>query len=305
MATRAQTGGRVTAVAAGGGEARHASFSFPLFSDDRIRGDAWIPELPVSEAAIVVCHGFKGFKDWGFFPYATEELARRTGCVTVCFNFTGSGVGESQETFDQLERFAHNTFTRELQDLEAVMDGLAAGRLGRTPVPPACRFGLLGHSRGGATAVLKAGLRTQVRSLVTWSAIASVERYQAAYAAQWEAGETVYIENRRTGQMMPLERNVLDDLRANRGRVDVRAAARALRVPYLILHGTADESVPEEDAEALADAAGERAELVWIEGASHTMNVAHPFTGTNAKLERAIELSARHLRRNLAEEQAP
>ncbi|MFQ5678009.1 MAG: alpha/beta hydrolase family protein [Gemmatimonadota bacterium] len=290
----------MTATRGRGGEARHTPFVFPLPTGDRIRGDAWLPETAVPEAAIVVCHGFKGFKDWGFFPYLTEELTRRTGCVSVCFNFTGSGVGESLDTFDELERFGRNTFTRELQDLEAVMDRLAAGRLGELELPAARRFGLLGHSRGGATAILKASLRSQVHSLVTWAAVASVERYQEAYAERWEAGETVYIENRRTGQMMPLERNVLDDIRANRDRLDPRVAAAALRIPYLVLHGTADESVPPEDAEALKAAAGDGAELVWIEGGTHTMNAAHPFRGSNASLERAIELSARRLRSDLA-----
>ncbi len=279
----------------GGGDAvRHEPFSFDLPTGERVRGDAWIPEEPAAGEALVVCHGFKGFKDWGFFPYLTEELARRTGLTAACFNFTGSGVAESMEEFDDLEAFARNTFTRELQDLEAVLDRLAVGRLGELSVPAASRFGLLGHSRGGATALLKAALRRQVAALVTWAAIDSVERYATAYSSEWRSGGPAYIENKRTGQMMPLYRNVLDDLRGNRERLDVTRAASALEIPYLVVHGSEDESVPVEAAEKLAAAAGERARLVLIEGAGHTMNAAHPFTGSNAKLERAIELSARH-----------
>ncbi|MGH7538277.1 MAG: alpha/beta hydrolase family protein, partial [Gemmatimonadales bacterium] len=43
--------------------------------------------------AVVICHGFKGFKDWGYFPKAAERLAR-SGFAAVSFNFSGAGVGE-------------------------------------------------------------------------------------------------------------------------------------------------------------------------------------------------------------------
>ena len=276
-------------------------FRFEL-PTDVVRGDAWLPEEAVEGTAIVVCHGFKGFKDWGFFPYLGEQLAARTGSPVVCFNFTGSGVGESLLEFDELDRFATNTFSRELGDLEAVLDRLAAGRLGEVEVPRAGRFGLLGHSRGGATCVLKAASRTQVRGLVTWAAIASVRRYMTEWEAAWEAGQPVYILNARTGQRMPLHRNVLDDIHAHPDRLDVESAASALRIPYLVIHGADDEGVPVEEGRRLAAAAGEVARLEILEGAGHTMNAAHPFAGPNEKLERAIALSADHLRSALASE---
>ncbi len=279
---------------------RRLPFRFCLPADQTIRGDVWLPEEAPDEggdgAALVVCHGFKGFKDWGFFPWVCRELAGKTGRPTVGFDFTGAGVGEEGDRFDELDRFARNTFTRELRDLEAVLDRLAVGRLGEVVVPPARRFGLLGHSRGGATCVLKAGDRRQVGALVTWSAIASVERYEREYGPTWEAGRTVYIRNARTEQDMPLERNVLDDLRANRERLDVSAAAAAVAAPWLIVHGTEDESVPVEDARALAAASGGRAALLLVEGSGHTFGVGHPFEGPSPALERALGATAEHFR---------
>ena len=253
-----------------------------------LRGDYWRAPDPVDGAALVVCHGFKGFKDWGFFPHLCAELAGRTGVNTVSFNFDGSGVRRAD--FDDLEAFSRNTFTRELFDLEAILDGLTAGRLGELEVPPAARYGLLGHSRGGATVILKAALRRQVRALVTWASIASVTRYEG-YADQWEAGETVIIPNARTGQDMPLERNVLDDTRANRERLDVLESAAALDIPFAIVHGDADESVAVADADAIANAAGAGARLVRIAGAGHTFGAVHPFVGTTPELDRAIDAS--------------
>jgi uncharacterized protein len=281
-------------------EVLHQPFAFEIRTGDVIRGDVWRPDAPVPGAAVVVCHGFKGFKDWGFFPYLAEEMARRTGCLTASFNFTGCGVGEDLETFTDLEGFSRNTISRELGDLEAVLDRLAAGRCGDVQVPPADRFGLLGHSRGGATCILEAATRSQVRGLVTWAAIAGLERYVALYGERWDAGQVVEIPNARTGQMMPLRRNVLDDLRANRDRLDVLAAARTLRVPWLVVHGTEDESVPFSDAAMLAEAGADHAAVMAVEGAGHTFGSGHPFAGTSEALEKIIERSADLLRRCLA-----
>ncbi|MDH3734462.1 MAG: alpha/beta hydrolase [Gemmatimonadota bacterium] len=261
-----------------------------------LRGDIWIPDEIATDAAIVVCHGFKGFKDWGFFPYLTEQLALRTSLPAVCFSFEGSGVRERD--FDDLTAFSTNTFTRELFDLEAVLDGLCVGRLGETDVPAVTRFGLLGHSRGGATVILKAATRRQVEAVSTWAAISSVDRYQA-FRSAWDRGETPVIPNMRTGQDMPLERNVLDDMLANGPRLDVLAAAAALEVPTAIVHGDEDESVPFADAEALAGAAADFATLTKIEGGSHGFGAVHPFAGSNPGFERAIEASVEAFRKGL------
>src|SRR5216110_859415 len=128
----------------------------PLRGDVRTAGDA--------RPAVVICHGFKGFKDWGMFPPLAERLAR-AGLCAVSFNFSGSGVGADGESFSEPERFAHDTYTRQLGDLTEVLRALSEARL--VPglhVPP--RVGLLGHSRGGGVAILKAAEDSDVRALV-------------------------------------------------------------------------------------------------------------------------------------------
>ena len=41
--------------------------------------------------AVVIVHGFKGFKDWGMFPVVADRLAR-AGLTAVSVNLSGSGV---------------------------------------------------------------------------------------------------------------------------------------------------------------------------------------------------------------------
>src|SRR5207248_10516072 len=68
---------------------------------------------------VVVCHGLKGFKDWGFFPYVVERLAR-AGFAVVSFNFSGSGVGEVGNTFYDLEQFARKCHSDDITVLITV-----------------------------------------------------------------------------------------------------------------------------------------------------------------------------------------
>src|SRR5436305_2044095 len=122
----------------------------------RARSGATRPAGPASRTraggdrpAVVLCHGFMGFKDWGFFPYVADRLAR-AGLAVVSFNFSGAGVGDGSDTFEEPERFGHNTYTNELRDLDIVLDALTQGAFGFQ----LSAYGLFGHSAGGGIAVL-------------------------------------------------------------------------------------------------------------------------------------------------------
>ena len=83
-----------------------------------IRGEARLPEK--AAGTVVICHGFKGFAHFSFFPYLAEKLAE-AGFRAITFDFSGSGVGEDRETFTNRDAFTHNTYLQELDDLEAVI----------------------------------------------------------------------------------------------------------------------------------------------------------------------------------------
>ena len=272
-----------------------------LRGDIRVPGES--PSVPHgrTKRLIVICHGFKGFKDWGFFPYLADSLANRTGSTVVSFNFSGSGIGPDLENFTDLEGFAHNTFSREVADLEAILDGVRAGQLGEARLDPPYSVGVIGHSRGAAAAILVGASRLEVQAVVTWAGIGSVFRYETWFAESLGDGDVMEVLNARTGQRLPLHRDVLDDLRANRGDLDMEAAAGRLGPALLIVHGTADEAVPVAEAHSL-QAAAVTAELAIIDGAGHTMDASHPFPGTNPRLDEAVSRSVAHFEAHLTEE---
>jgi dienelactone hydrolase len=224
--------------------------------------------------AIVVAHGFKGFKDWGMFPRLADRLAR-AGFATVTFNVSGSGVDDTGE-FVWPERFGRNTFSAELHDLGLLMDALVRGEVG---VAPPTAIGLVGHSRGGGIAVLHAARDRRVQALVTWASISSVERWSPHEVMEWREKGEKEIVNARTGQRLALYTDVLDDVERNAGgSLDVLGAAARLQIPWLIAHGTEDEAVSHLESEALRAASPlPTTRLLAIEGAGHTFGAGHPW----------------------------
>jgi uncharacterized protein len=271
----------------------------PADGSPPIRGDLRAPAGPPPRSAVVICHGFKGFKDWGFFPAVATAVARR-GHAAVSFDFSRNGVGGAGE-FDQLERFAEHTHSRNVDEIRMVLDAVTGGVL--FPRRPA-RIGLLGHSRGGGEALLAAAQDDRVDALVTWAAIATVDRWSPDEIAAWERGETVYVENKRTGQRLPVAPSYWRDIEENRHRLDIQKAAGRLDVPWLIAHGDADDSVPPGSARLLFDAAGDRAELLMVEGAGHTFGATHPYAGATPELRTVTDATLGWFDAHLAVEPA-
>ena len=273
-------------------------FGIKLPDGETLHGDVRSPEGAPPPSAVVVAHGFKGFKDWGFFPYLCECLTR-DGHTVVSFNFSLNGIGDDPETFTDLEAFGRNTLTREVGEIIRVIQEVREG--GIVPVPPA-RVGLLGHSRGGGGAIVAARDDALVDALVTWAAVADFDRFSPEVKEEWRRDGRIYVENARTGQEMPLDLSLLEDYEANRERLDIEAAAGAITgVPWLIVHGEADRSVSVEDARRLA-AANPSAALELIPGAGHTFEATHPFRRSTPALDRAIRATGHHLLRYLCPE---
>ena len=243
--------------------------------------------------AVLIIHGWKGFKDWGMFPSLAERVAR-AGFTAVSFNMSGSGVDQRGE-FTWPERFGHNTYSAELSDLARVIDALATGTLG---LAATARFGLVGHSRGGGVAILTAARDLRVQALVTWASISETQRWKDQ-VTEWRAKGRLDVVNSRTGQVLPLYGDVLEDVEQNADLLDIRAAAARISVPWLVLHGSADSSVPVGEAQALSGAALKPPRTMIFEGANHTFGAVHPYAGTTQDLAQAVDETVKWLGRYL------
>ncbi len=274
-------------------------FTLGTPSGSTLHGLVDLPHAPGERPAIVVCHGFKGFMEWGFFPYLATLLADR-GFVVVRVNLSATGMLPGEDVVSDPAAFRANTHSRELEDLLAVLDAtgktIAPGRVDRG------HLGLFGHSRGGGNAILAASRepwRDRVCALVTWASVATFDRYSAEQKESWRRDGELPVVNARTGQQLALGLGLLEDLEERQGDLDILAAARDARAPWLIVHGEDDESVPAAEADRLSEAASGVHERLLIPGANHTFGSRHPFIGPNPHLIQALNATQRWFRRHL------
>ncbi len=263
-----------------------------------LRGEVRTAARGANRPAVLICHGFKGFKDWGFFPHIATRLAR-AGITTVSFNFSGSGIGPDGESFSEAARFGHATISNDLADLEMVAGRARGGNLVDGLARPS-ELGVFGHSRGGGVAVLYAARHPELGALVTWAAVARFLRWDAQTIERWRADGRLDIVNARTGDVLPLYPDFLDDLTRQGEALDPERAAAAVAAPWLIVHGAADESVPAADAECLYGAGPPATTaLELVAGGSHTLGARHPWAGSTPQLDRAMELTVEWFGRHL------
>ena len=256
-----------------------------------------LPQAPGPRPAVVVCHGFKGFMEWGFFPHLAHLLASR-GFTTVRFNLSGGGMLPGEDLVSDTEAFAKAIIGRDVEEIEAVLAALVDGRVAAGRVD-ADRLALFGHSRGGGTGLLAAARSERLAALVTWSAVATFKRLTAEENDAWRRAGRVPVVNARTGQELELDRSILDDMEARAGDYDLEAAAAARRAPWLIVHGEQDETVPATEARRLAAAARPLTRLELVAGAGHTFGAVHPFAGPTVELIQALNATQLWLRRHL------
>jgi pimeloyl-ACP methyl ester carboxylesterase len=121
---------------------------------------------------------------------------------------------------------------------------------------------------------------------VTWAAISSVQRWPAEDRGPWRRAGKIAVTNTRTGQVLPLYPDVLDDIDQHGAALDILAAARRIQVPWLLIHGAEDESVRLSEAELLRSASpAERSRLLTVAGAGHTFGAVHPWQSSTPELD--------------------
>lgn len=253
-----------------------------------IRGVIQLPAEP--HALVVLVHGFKGFREWGFFPWLAERFVA-SGCGVCRFDFSRNGVGAAGDEFDELDLFEDDTYSTEIADLRSVVEFLLS-RQSFSTVP----LSLFGHSRGGAVAILGASSVPDLASVVTWSAISDLRRWDEATLREWRARGYMDVPNARTGQMMRVSTAILDDLDRNADTLNVQRAARSLAVPLLVVHGTADETVDPNEARILSESARDSS-LLMIDGASHTFGAIHPLVDVPFELDLITRVTTSFIRR--------
>ncbi|MCC6683098.1 MAG: alpha/beta fold hydrolase [Phycisphaeraceae bacterium] len=218
-------------------------------------------------ATLVICHGFKGYKDYGFFPYLAEAAAA-AGLIAHRFNFSHSGMTNQLDTFERPDLFERDTWGRQITDLQIVIEQRAA--VDQLPIV------LFGHSRGGDSVLLTAaGMSDRLAGIVTAAAPDTTCPLGEDQKAVLRREGRMASPSSRTGQMLYVGREWLDEMEADPRRFDLLRAIAAIECPKLLIHGRADETVPVSAVHHLSKAGGPNTELLILPG-GHTFNCRNP-----------------------------
>lgn len=250
---------------------------------------------------VIFVHGFKGFKDWGFWPETGKKFAEN-GFFVLSFNFSHNGVGENLTEFTEPDKFAQNTFSLEVTELNDIIEGYSQGFFGKINNS---KIGLLGHSRGGAVSLLSTTLRNDVKSVAVWAPVAKLDRYSVRQKQKWRKDGFFEVINTRTKQVMRLNLSLLTDIEKNSaGLLNIRKAVSTLNKPLMIAHGEQDLSVKIKESELLYEWSDKNLTTFYrIKSAGHTFGIVHPFEGTNPNFEDLLNKTINFFKSNLLEDQ--
>ncbi|MBS1537103.1 MAG: alpha/beta hydrolase [Bacteroidetes bacterium] len=236
---------------------------------------------------VLVLHGFKGFKDWGFFPFVCHELAKH-GAISICLNFSLNGYVVGSDKVEYPNDFARNTISLEIEEVRLTVRKILDNSLAELSNWNGNIF-LLGHSRGGGVALL-AGVkeRNSIQKVVVWNSIGTFERFTDRQKRLWHETGTFQVENSRTHQTLGMNLDFLLDIESHSEEFSLYNAAEVLNSALLIIHGEQDMTVPVREAKKLAEQ-DERIQLHVIPATGHTFGITHPFEQTSVALNSALE----------------
>ena len=240
------------------------------------------------KGCLIFVHGFKGFKDWGFGPHLGQYFAD-SGFYVITFNFSHNGISGNNIEFTEINKFAANTYSREISELNELISAVKSGYFGQGV--DKLKIGLIGHSRDGAVSIITAALNNNIEGLVTWSAVANFDRFSERQKKEWKEKGYLEVINSRTKQVMRLNLTFLEDITKNSsGKLNIKNALKQLRKPYLIIHGQQDMAVPIIEAETIFNWSNkENTEYLVIPNSGHTFDVKHPFEGSNIKFDKVLQ----------------
>lgn len=253
---------------------------FPTGDAQPVRGDLYCPAARPN-GLVVLCHGFKGYKTWGFFPYLGDTF-RDHGMAALVIDFSHNGTYPDLETgetaratgtngrpevilraggtahggahrYVRPDLFKMNTLRREYEDLSCVLRHVETGRLARElggPVP----VGLFGHSRGGVAATLCAIDHPVAQVLCTWSTCDDPDFYTRVQKKRWRKEGGYRFTVASDGTVLELGVGYLDDLEEHHDVYHLARRVAGLRVPHLIVQGTLDMAVKVDGAIKLHEA---------------------------------------------------
>lgn len=270
------------------------NFLITTSAGNQIDCDLYSSARNESKPVVLFVHGFKGFKDWGFFPPAARYF-EGNGYHAITFNFSHNGVSPGSTDFDDLAGFAENSLSLEVDELKELSSFIISGNF--------CNFSgqlfIIGHSRGGGATLLASPAIKNLDAVAVWSSISFVDRYTDRQKKEWKEKGSLNFLNTRTGQEMSMNYSFLEDLLTNKEeKLSIEKSTGQLEIPVLAVHGEVDLTVPVKDSERIISfSRNKNSELLIVPKSGHTFNMVHPAIETTGQFSSVINKTEKFFRR--------
>ncbi|XP_048563471.1 uncharacterized protein LOC125543995 isoform X1 [Triticum urartu] len=203
---------------------------------------------------VVLCHGFTASKSSGVIVDLADAIIKQGISV---FRFDFSGNGESEGIFQ------YGNYRKEAEDLHSVVSYLYQEKYDVAAV--------VGHSKGGDVVVLYASLYDDVRMVVNLSG-----RFYLEKGIEERLGKEFLDRINKEGYIDVTNKSgnvlyrVTKESLMERLNTDMRATSLSIskECSFFIVHGSADEIIPVEDAYEFAKHIPTH-KLCVVEGADH------------------------------------
>lgn len=257
---------------------------------EKINCDIYFGEPQKPSPIVILLHGFKGFKDWGFLPILAEKLAL-AGNIVINFDFSRNGIVDREKLIYNPEIFASNLISIEIDDTLTIINSINQNQIPELDLRNIWNreIYLAGFSRGGGVAILISNL-TKIDKLALLAPISTFNRYTTRQIENWKKSGKLIFKNSLTNQKLHINYSYIEEILENEGKYDLIHSISQLKMPILIIHGTADLTVNVKESKMLFEAINsEQKKLILIENAGHTFNAQHPYNQVVKEVNEIIQ----------------
>lgn len=267
----------------------HLPFQLKASNGAMIHGDIRMPDEGKAPIILII-HGFRGSKDWGFFPYIAHEFVK-SGAITITWNMSLNGYSHDAIYIDKPDDFAKNTITQELSDTLTILHALQDTSTDVHSKISSHWNGnimMIGHSRGAGIAILSAEQIPSIQTLALWNPISRFGRFTDRQKHIWKETGIFQVDETEDGIPVMMNYSYIEDLELHGEEYSLLRSIHELECDILIVHAEQDMTVPLREAIKLQEHA-KHASLNVIPATGHIFGCTHPFTDTTIALNTALQ----------------
>jgi len=205
--------------------------------------------LKETSSVAIFCHGYRSDKSSSKVKPLAEKL-NKGGIALFAFDFSGSGESDG--------KFEDTTITQYIFDLKCVIDYFSK---------ITDKIALIGSSLGGLVVLNEVLKDKRAKAVVLLSPLSLFpsknQEYNESRVKEWKQKGYSYTHSSRKGNMKINYSYYEDGLKYSQN-----SFYKQIKIPLLIIHGTADESVPFENSKRLNQII-KNSTLLPLKGADH------------------------------------